>query len=138
MRIPTYPSRRPLKGRTAAFTLLEVLVVVAILVILAGVGGTILFGAKEGAEKDIALTKIKALETVCLEYKTRHPGFPNSLSDLVSPPDGGSAYVAPEALNDPWGQPFQYEPQNPNSGGTPKPHIWSNGPPGSSTGPISN
>src|ERR1700687_1948519 len=46
----------------AGFTLMEVMVVVAILVVLAGTGGVIYINVLEGAKEDVARTQVKSIE----------------------------------------------------------------------------
>jgi hypothetical protein len=62
---------------------------------------------------------------------------PESLKALAEKqPDGGPAYLEVQALTDPWGNPFQYDPTGPQNKGE-KPDVWSQGPPGAKT-PIGN
>jgi general secretion pathway protein G len=98
------PSRRNAAVRRSAFTLLEVLVVVAILVILAGVASISVFQymekAKIGRAKSDMATIIKAYET----YYTQNSTWPQSPQDpgvlsLLS--QGQSATI------DPWGNGYQ-------------------------------
>ena len=108
------------------FTLMEVLVVVAILVVLAGVGGVIYMRYLEDAKRDIAKTNVQSLAQAVEAYKLRNGDYPDSLLVLTEPQDNGSAYLEESALVDPWQQPYVYERENRNQR-TGKPRIYSHG-----------
>ena len=90
-----------------AFTLMEILIVVAIIVILAGLGGYYLLPqlakSKEGAAKAKAMTLDTAIQT----YATNHNGqYPASVGALTQPDpeNNNKPYVSDDAILDPWGQ----------------------------------
>src|SRR5262245_54252188 len=87
MRVRT--SRAPLR---AAFTLMEVLVVVAILVILAGGSFVVVMRYLDDAKIDRARMDIKSLEKVVESYKLRHGEYPAALAVLAQPEGGSPAY----------------------------------------------
>jgi len=120
------------RRQRAAFTLMEMLIVVAIIVILAGTGGFYLMGALGDAQKDLAQTKAKAtLTNACQQYKLRHNGqYPDSLETLLVKDAKGDACLEDrDALMDPWGVPFMYDKAGPRNNGR-KPDIWTKGPDG--------
>jgi len=88
-----------------------VLVVVAILVILAGVAGVAVFGYLENAKEDTARTQCDFFEKQCKAYYVRNNQLPNSLQDLVAPQDGSKPLVdgGQAALQDPWNGFYQLE-----------------------------
>lgn len=96
---------RRLSGRTrSAFTLLEVLVVVAILVVLAGVSSMYVFKYLEDAKKDKAVLDMKTLESVFKNYSVKNGGQgPSAITDLVPYLEQGQ-----NGLVNPWGRPYQY------------------------------
>ncbi len=105
-------NRRLAARNRAAFTLLEVLVVVAILVILAAVAGVYVFGYLEDAKIDTARTQCAMFESQCKNYMAKNGGVPpQSLMELVAPSDGKQPLVegGVAALNDPWQQGGQYQ-----------------------------
>jgi general secretion pathway protein G len=106
------------------FTLMEVLVVVAILVILAGTASVFVFRYLDQAKDDRARADVKTIETACTAYKLRNGDYPSSLQVLVTPDDGSAKpYLdSAEAILDPWGKPYQYDPSGPNHNGL-KPDI---------------
>ena len=123
----------------AAFTLMEVLVVVMIVLILAGSGGYIYMNHLENAKKDLAKTNVMALDQEVQIYKTRHGVYPPDLQTLTQlGPNGEAATIDQKVLLDPWNLPFVYEPQSFHPL-TKKPHIYTEGPnPGSPGSRISN
>jgi len=113
----------------AAFTLMEMLVVVAILVVLAGAGGVIYMRALDDAKKDTAKTQCHALAEVAQRYQLKYGEFPPSLETLTQPTaDGGKAYLETSALVDPWGRPYQFTAPGPHHAATGAPDVWSQGP----------
>jgi general secretion pathway protein G len=142
---PTYRKELPMTVRHSraaarvAFTLMEVLVVVAILVVLAGVGGVIYMRYLEEAKKDIAKTQIQTLSETVEMYKVKNGDYPANLVVLTElQPDGGSAILEQSALKDPWQMDYVYEPENRNPL-TGKPRIYSfGGNMGNQAGIISN
>jgi general secretion pathway protein G len=114
----------------SAFTLMEVLVVVAILVVLAGTGGVIYSKYMDDAKKDVAFTKAKTLSDEVQHYKIKTGDFPADLSVLLMA-NGGA--LEADALTDPWGGTYQYNAGGQNNGGS-KPDVWTTSPDGQTIG----
>src|SRR5438477_190335 len=91
----------------SAFTLMEVLIVVAIIVILVGVTSVYMVRYLEEARKDAARVKATHIAQVLSIYQTQKGEFPNSLDVLLQPGDGGKPFLAPDELLDPWNRQFQ-------------------------------
>lgn len=102
------------------FTLMEVLVVVAILVILASVGSVAVFKYLDDAKESNARLQIANIETAVKAYKISHGDFPSSLEVLTVPDGGKPAALDRNDITDPWGNEFQYQPQAVSSKGIPK------------------
>jgi general secretion pathway protein G len=113
-----------------AFTLMEVLVVVAILVVLAGVGGVYYAKYLNDAKISAARIQVKNISNVVETYYTKHGEWPANLSILTEKDaDGSQPYLEPDALKTPWGTMYQYDQSGPNNSGN-KPDVWADGPQG--------
>jgi len=124
------PISRSHNAARAAFTLLEVLIVVAILVVLAGVGGVTYMKFLEEAKEDTAFSQIKNLEKAAQSIQIRHGNFPQTLAEMTQPgADGGQPALEPEAIRDPWGKEYTYDPAGGHNGGR-KPDISTTNPAG--------
>lgn len=143
MMLAATPVRRRM-NRRAAFTLLEVLVVVAILVILAGVGVVATTRYLEDAKKSKAQMACKGIAQACESYKMNSANptndYPQSLQDLIAPPFGGSGFLVNGQADmiDPWGQQYQIQFIQSNSdltGTSLMPLVYTMAPDGT---PISN
>jgi len=124
------------RDRRAAFTLMEMLVVVAIIVALAGIGGFFLLGALSSSQKDVAQTQAKgALTNACMAYRINNNAFPESLQQLLTQDAKGKGpYLEdPDVLKDPWGNPYQYDRSGPHNRGL-RPDIWAQAPDGTTIG----
>ena len=100
------PVRRTTGRRRGAFTLLEVLVVVAILVVLASVASIYVFKYLDDAKKDKARLDMQALTTAYNTYMLKSDGVPpQSIQDLAPYMTEGT-----NSLIDPWGNPYQFRP----------------------------
>jgi general secretion pathway protein G len=104
---PPQPARAATRS---AFTLLEVLIVVAILVVLAGVSSVYVFRYLEDAKVGRAKADCATLAKAAQAYEIQFGQLPESLQQLVQTPDGRKPFVEPDALMDPWGKPYQYDP----------------------------
>jgi len=99
--------------RRAAFTLLEVLVVVAILVILAGVGVVATTRYLEDARKSKAQLGCKGIQQALDAYKLQNNGdYPpqgSEIQELLHPSNGGTPYLQNGQSDtiDPWGKQYQ-------------------------------
>jgi general secretion pathway protein G len=117
---------------TGGFTLLELLLVMAILVVLASLSTFAILNMQQGAYQQSAFTEIQTLEDACTMYKLKTGAFPSELNDLFQPPSGmtqvqwGGPYLKEPVDGDPWSRPYNYmadETQN-------RVTITSNGPDG--------
>jgi general secretion pathway protein G len=122
-------------GRRGAFTLLEILVVVAIIVVLAGVGGMVMLPQLERSKENTALTQVKgALSTAVQTFYLNEGRYPNNLDELCEQTQsGGKALLERDALLDPWKKPYQYDASGQHNRGN-KPDIWTVSPSGKQLG----
>jgi general secretion pathway protein G len=110
------PIKTPVKS--SGFTLIEVLVVVAIIAILGALIGPQILDRVSGARTETARTQIKNIESALQLYKLdnfRYPTTDQGIEALVTKPE-----TSPEPRNwkkggylkqlpkDPWGNPFIY------------------------------
>ena len=108
-------NRRQRRG----FTLMEVLVVMAILVVLASTVTFAYMNIMRGAESDNTFSQINLLKQACDKYKLDMNRYPANLGELIAPPNGASPrkwrgpYLdATEVPADAWGNPFEYAQDN--------------------------
>jgi len=103
--------------RTAprGFTLVELLVVLVVLTLLAGIVGPRILGQLGGAKSKTAIVQIaeieKALEIYALDVG-RFPSTAQGLQALVQAPSGATGWNGPYVKGgvplDPWGNPYHY------------------------------
>lgn len=100
---------------SGGFTLLELLVVVAILGLLVGIVGPRYFGQLGKSEVNVARAQIDALEKALDQYRLdvgRYPSTEEGLNALVERPQNEAKWNGPYLRKsipvDPWGNPFVY------------------------------
>ncbi len=124
------------RSRRGGFTLLEVLLVLAILGVIAAIVVPRLLGQQREANKDAAKASIQGFEKALEFYALRNNGnFPTGSADdvvtlLMSNIDAEGKPQEPflsEPPMDPWGKQLYYNAENPhNIDG--RPDVWSSGP----------
>ena len=97
----------------AGFTLIEILVVMAIIGMLAVMVAPNIFNQQAGAQRDAALSQISALEAALDTYRLEVGQYPDSLEGLVENDSGRAAWNGPylrrEVPLDPWGNEYVYD-----------------------------
>jgi general secretion pathway protein G len=129
------------RGVRSAFTLMEMMVVVAILVVLVSVAVPSYMSYLESSKMKAARTNVETLSAIAKKYNLDFGQYPDSLQTLANTPQpGGTAkYCKIDDLMDPWDQPYQYDVNGAKMQaiGGEGPDIWSNGKPGTQN-PIGN
>src|SRR5260370_39586075 len=101
-------NRNPVRG---AFTLMELMAVIAILVVLAGIGGFYYMQTLEDAKVSAAQLQMKGdLTAACKTYKLKTGNWPTSLDRLLQKTDDGLDVPFLEkqaAIIDPCGEPYK-------------------------------
>jgi general secretion pathway protein G len=102
--------RRPARG----FTLLEILVVLAIIGLIAAIAAPQVFKSLGGAKSDSAKVQIESLSTAIDLYRLEVGKLPPDLEALIEKPSGEDRWNGPYLRKktipvDPWGNPFQYQ-----------------------------
>lgn len=102
----------------SGFTLMELIVVIAIIATLAAVIAPAIFQNLSDAKTDAAKSQIEALSLALHSYRLDNDGYPTTdqgLAALRELPQTGDAptkwrgpYVLREVEPDPWGRPFVY------------------------------
>jgi len=134
--------RNHLKKARGGFTLVEVLVVMAILVLLFGLVGPRVLNAQKGANEKAAKTQIGAFKGALERYALDMTDFPTTeqgLQALIEEPEAdeesnagdwnGPYLKSDDVPKDPWKNAYQYE-YPPTHGKGKDPEIWSYGPDG--------
>lgn len=110
-------SARSVSIRSRGFTLIEVMVVVAIIGTLALLVGPAVFRNLSDAKQVSARTQLEILSTALELYRLDHGRYPTTaegLTALREAPGSGEAawrgpYVRRAVPLDPWGRPYHYE-----------------------------
>ena len=118
------------RRRREGFTLLEVLLVLAILGVIAVMVVPQLMGRQQKANIDVTRSSIKGLESALKLYTVDHDGeYPQGdqevLEQLMQPTEETDPYV--ENVNDAWGEMLFYRYPGTKQDAS-KPDIWSSGP----------
>lgn len=95
--------------RQAGFTLIEILLVVVIIGILAGIGLPALSGHGEKAKIAQARGNMVAIASAIQIYEMNNGDFPTNLDGLLDSSKQGFPFLDKKTVpNDPWGKPFVY------------------------------
>ena len=94
-----------LRHARAAFTLMEMMLVLAIIALLIAIGAVTLGEVDENAKFTAADAQMSTLKIAISLYKTNNRTLPPSLDALVTPPANARVkrqLAKPEAIIDPW------------------------------------
>ena len=102
------PRRR--RGLERGMTLVEVMVVVVIISLVAGVVGVTVFGQLTRAQRNVAYTQIKELSNALGLYKLSNRHFPSTGEGLqaLTVSKGSEQPVMTSIPKDPWGNDYVY------------------------------
>jgi hypothetical protein len=85
------------------------------------------------AELDEAKIRAVNLAMGLMAYYGDHEKFPGRLAELSGKSDRGGPYVSEEAMVDPWGKPYQFDPEGKRNNGS-KPDVFTTSPGGKVVG----
>jgi general secretion pathway protein G len=124
---------------TPGFTLTEILIAIALIVMLVAVAVTDLQKILGGGQEDVARIFVTSeIDTALTVYKTNTGNYPTTeqgLMALIVCPDGVSGWRGPylkdtDAPKDPWNNYYQYAYPSSHGQGSGKYDCWSMGPDG--------
>ncbi|MFH1782491.1 MAG: type II secretion system protein [Candidatus Omnitrophota bacterium] len=77
------------------FTLVEIMIVVAIISLLAAIAIPNLLRARHNANESAAIGALRTISTACESYRAAQtpPAYPAGFAQLLNPPLGGPAYI---------------------------------------------
>lgn len=95
-------------ARTAGFTLIELIVVIALVAVLAAVVAPNLLGKASDANRKSAGIQLEKIANTIELYRLETGRYPETLTDLVRKPEGVERWNGPyvrklSQLKDPWG-----------------------------------
>lgn len=95
------------------FTIIELLIVMAILGMLAVMVAPNLFSKADGARRDAALSQISAISSVLAQHRLDVGRYPEELEGLMENTTGRASWDGPylqsRVPKDPWGNEYFYE-----------------------------
>jgi general secretion pathway protein G len=104
--------RRTIRSLQGGFSLIEILIVVALIALIAGMVANQVFGGADKARVKLALSGATDLAGKIEQYEMDTGSLPQSLTDLVSESGNVKGWLGPytreSALKDPWNTPYDY------------------------------
>ena len=99
-------------ARQIGFTLIEILIVVAIIAVIGGIVANRIFGGADKAKWRLAQAQIQTLAGKIEGYELDNGNPPEQLQDMVREPGNAPGWLGPYAkeaeLKDPWNRPIDY------------------------------
>ncbi|HVY36746.1 MAG TPA: type II secretion system protein GspG [Polyangia bacterium] len=114
-------ARRAARVAEAGFTLIEIMIVLAIIALIAGGVGTAVFSQYKKAQVKIARQRVMAVKNGVSQYMIDNNGCPKGVDDLIA-----QKYLDRGNAKDPWGKDFKF--QCPGTNDTDNADISSAGP----------
>ena len=96
------------------FTLIELMVVIAILGILATIVVPRMLGSVDEANVTAAKSQIQALRMAVTQFRLENNRFPESLDELINNERGKRYLDSARVPKDPWGNDYQYSVPGPD------------------------
>jgi general secretion pathway protein G len=100
------------RGRQCGFTLIEILIVVAIIGLIATLIAPNLIGRFERSKEEITKAQVEMLSSATQSFMLDMSRLPNTLDELVNStdPKWRGPYLSKQRLpKDPWGRDYQYK-----------------------------
>jgi general secretion pathway protein G len=106
----TKKNMKQVSRRKSGFTLIEILLVVVIIGILAGIGIPALSGKSESAMIAQGRANITSISSALAMYEMNNGAYPNSLDQLLDSSKPGFPFLGKSSVpKDPWKAPFKYQ-----------------------------
>ena len=86
-----------IRKQHAGFSLIELLIVVAIILVIAAISVPNLLRSRMAANEASAVGSLRAINTACIAYSTTFGGFPSSLSNLGT--SGGASSTSADLID---------------------------------------
>ena len=104
---------KKLNNRQRGFTLVELLLVLVILALIAGLVLPGIIGKAESAKAKASSSQISRISMSVESFYLDTGNTPSSLEELINEPSGvtgwNGPYIKNSLLKDPWGQPYMYK-----------------------------
>ena len=106
------PTHSPNSRRVRGMTLIELIVVIALIATVVAVVGGKIIANKKRAEASLARTQLNSLAAQVDQYQSDVGAYPDALEQLVSAPANADGWLGPYAkatdFKDPWHNPIEY------------------------------
>ena len=107
-----YKPRALRASRQGGFSLIEILIVVALIALIAGMVANQVFGGRARANVKLAESGVADLAGKIENFEMDVGSLPERLEDLVKEPGNAKGWLGPYAkessLKDPWNTPYEY------------------------------
>ncbi len=126
-------SRDRIRGPRGGFTLMEVLLVLAILVVLGSLAVGVFSNVQASANRKAAQVQVEAIDQASERYRAVVGEYPTTVDDLNQMPSHLTAtkWAGPHIEDiplDPWGNSYEFSYPGQHNAHLDKPDVWSWGP----------